>query len=105
MNTKKEAPCEGAPVNSETQHKDTHFFQFQRTQIVFFEQPRTMMEAAKIVGCDRANTCRYVATMRKEGVIWLIRKGTCPVTRWDGVGFWSTNPKYAEKLPVQLSLF
>ena len=102
MKTKKEAP-EGAAT--ETRGKDTNYFQFQQTQIAFFSQPVTMMQAAKSVGIDRANVCRYVATLRKEGAIWLIRKGICPVTRWTGVGFYSTNPEYAKNQPQQLKLF
>ena len=104
MNTKKGTP-EGAPVSFETQHKDTKLYQFQQTQVAFFSSPATMMQVAKAIGIDRANVCWYVRDLRKVGAIWLIRKGTCPVTRWDGVGFWTTNPKYAEGLPKQLTLF
>jgi len=101
MNTKKEA----AEAATETQHKDTKLYQFQQTQVAFFSLPATMMQVAKAVGIDRANVCWYVRELRNAGAIWLIRKGTCPITRWDGVGFYSTNPKYAEGLPQQLKLF
>jgi len=106
VNTKKEAPSEGATfVSVEIQRKDTKLYQFQQTQVAFFSEPKTMMQAAKQVGIDRANVCWYVRDLRKEAAIWLIRKGICPITRADSVGFYSTNPKYAENLPKQLSLF
>ena len=105
METKKEAPCEGATVNSETQGKDTIYYQFQQTQVAFFAQPQTMMQIARQIGIDRANVCWYVRELRKACAIWLIRKGKCPITKCNGVGFWTTNPKYADNLPVQLSLF
>ena len=102
MSTKKEAPV-GA--TNETSRKDTKLYQLQQTQIAFFSQPITMMQAARQVNTDRANTCRYVATMRKENAIWLVRRGVCPVTRADNVGFYTTNPAFAESLPQQLKLF
>ena len=104
MNTNKEA-AGAATVSLESQRKDTHFDQLKQTQIAFFAQPQTMMQIARQVGIDRANVCWYVRDLRKAGAIWLIRKGICPITRADGVGFWSTNPKFAESLPKQLELF
>ena len=105
MNTKKTGAPESAPVSFETQRKDTHYYQFQQTQVAFFSEPRTMMWTAKQVGIDRANVCWYVRDLRTAGAIWLIRKGKCPITHAKGVGFWTTNPKYAEGLPQQLKLF
>ena len=106
MNTKKTSEPEGSPeISLESQDKDRHFRQLQQTQIAFFSQPITMMQAAKKVGVDRANVCRYVDVMRKAGAIWIIRKGTCPITRDRRVQFLSTNPKYAEGQPKQLELF
>ena len=89
----------------ETRGKDTHYFQFQQTQAAFFSQPQTMKQVACTTGIDRSNICRYVASLRKESTIWLIRKGICPITRHPGVGFYSTNPKFVENQPQQLNLF
>lgn len=86
-------------------HKDKKLDQLKQTQLAFYAEPVTMMEVARNVGIDRANVCWYVRDLRKAGVIWLIRKGICPVTRWPGVGFWTTNPKFTEGQPKQLSLF
>ena len=107
MTTKKTgAPHESAPEESfETERKDTHFFQLQRTQLAFFEKPITMKQASLIVGCDRANTCRYVKTMKKANAIWIVRLGRCPITRHSKVQFLTTNPRFAESLPKQLTLF
>jgi len=103
MNAKKGTP-EGAPVNIK-RCKDTHYNQLCKTKSAFFDKPRTMMAVAKQVGIDRANVCWYVRDLRKHDAIWLVRKGTCPITKWDDVGYYSTNPKYAENLPKQLTLF
>ena len=89
----------------ETQSKDTKLYQLQQIQIAFFSHPKTMMQASRQVGIDRANTCRYVAEMRKAEAIWPIRKGICPITKHSGVVFYSTNSKYAENLPQQAKLF
>ena len=106
METKKTGAPEGAPDNSlKTQRKDTYSDQFRKCQVAFYAKPSTMMEVARQVGCDRANVCWYLRDLRRAGRVWLIRKGTCPITRWDGVGFWSTNEKYAEGQPKQLELF
>ena len=103
---KKDAP-ESTPLISlkQEQHKDTHLDQFNQTKAAFFSTPRTMMEVARMVGIDRANVCWYVRNLRKANGIYLIRKGDCPETHWPGVGFYSTDPKYAAKQPKQLSLF
>ena len=102
---KKDAP-EGTPLISLKQHnKDRYIDQFRKTQAAFFAKPSTMKEVAKAVGIDRANACWYVRDLRQAGAIWLIRKGECPITHYPSVGFYSTNPKYAAKLPKQLSLF
>ena len=87
------------------QGKDKYLNQLKQAQIAFFEYPKTMKMVAKQINCDRANVCRYKATMSKSGAIWLISKGVCPITRHAGVGFYSTNPSYAESLPVQSKLF
>ena len=105
MNTKKTGAPESAPVSLEHQRKDTKLYQLQQTQVAFFSEPKTMKQVSEQVGIDRANVCWYVRDFRMAGAIWLIRKGICPITRADGVGFWTTNPKYAEGLPKQLTLF
>jgi len=101
METKKAA--EAATV--EKQGKDIHFFQLQQTQLSFYEKPKTMMMVAREIGVDRANICWFMRDLRTNGAVWKIRVGRCPITRAEGVGFWSTNPKYAEGLPKQLELF
>ncbi len=106
MQTKKGAP-ESAPLDSlkQQQDKGKHLDQLKQTQLAFFTEPSTMMEVARKVGIDRANVCWYVRDLRKVGAIWLVRKGVCPITRYPGVGFWTTDPKLVENQPVQLSLF
>ena len=105
MNKTKTGAPESAPANSETRDKDTKLFQFQQTQIAFFAQPQTMMQIARQVGIDRANVCWYVRELRKVGAIWLIRKGTCPITGHNKVQYLTTNPQFVENKPKQLTLF
>ncbi|WP_125047752.1 hypothetical protein [Pontibacter arcticus] len=49
-----------------------------------------MLMIARKTGIERANICRYVATLRKAGAITLIRKGFCPITGFRA-GFFTTN--------------
>jgi len=102
MNTKKEA---AGAATSETQHKDTEFSQIQICQLGFFAEPKTMMQIDRQTGIRRENVCRYVRTMKQANAIWIVRIGRCPITRHSHVKFWTTNPKFAESLPKQLTLF
>ena len=103
MDAKKESPV-GETV-TEKQRKDNHYFQFQQTQIAFFSEPKTMMQAARQINIDRGNVCWYIRDLRKANAIWITNVGRCPITKHNHVKFWSTNPKYAENLPKQLTLF
>lgn len=58
----------------------------------FSEAPATMMIARR-TGIERANICRYVATMRKEDRIFFVKKGLCAITR-HAANYLSTNESY-----------
>jgi hypothetical protein len=61
-----------------------------------------MLQCAHLTGIERANICRYVAELEKQGEIALVRKGLCPITGYRA-GFYSTDPKlFSTK---QLDLF
>ena len=55
-------------------------YQYYKTSKAFGNAPKTMLQVSLETGILRANICRYVATMRKEGHISLIYKGLCPIS-------------------------
>lgn len=68
--------------------------QFKATEREFFKGFFTMKTIAIKLDIDRANICRYVATLRKSNRIQIVKKGICPITKTGGVGFYTTNPEY-----------
>ena len=105
MKTKTSTP-EGAPAMcAKSSDKDTHYSQINKTQIAFFDKPKTMKQAYVATGIVREHICRYVKKLSEEGALWLMYKGRCPITHRNGVKFFSSDPEYAAKLPKQLSLF
>ena len=62
--------------------KDKHFQnQFRITFDAFYKEPLTMKEVSVKTGIDRANICRYCRTMRKAGMIAVVKKSLCTITR------------------------
>jgi len=59
----------------------------------FSEAPATMLMIARRTGIERANICRYVATMRKADRIFFVKKGLCAITR-HAANYLSTNESY-----------
>ncbi len=78
--------------------------QFRETENAFFKGFFTMKTIAVQLNIDRANICRYVATLRKSNRIQLVKKGVCPITKSSSVGFYTTNPEYFVSTN-QLNLF
>ena len=106
METKTGAPTTSAPVKSfERSDKDTEYNQLCKAQISFFERPITMMQAERLSGVRRESICRYKKAMKNENAIWIAYVGKCPITGHSKVQFLTTNPKYFEGLPQQLTLF
>jgi hypothetical protein len=87
--------------------KDTHFrSQYQTVYQSFQEKPKTMFQVEIETGVPRPYVCRYVDAMRKEGLTQEVKKGRCPISKWDKVGFYSTDPALFNKLDTtQLNLF
>ena len=56
----------------------------------FKRKPCTMLMAAFDTGIFRANICRLISEWEKDGRIQLIRKGTCPISRYKA-GYYSTD--------------
>lgn len=59
----------------------------------FSEAPATMLMIARRTGIERANICRYVATMRKADSIFFVRKGFCAITKHTA-NYLTTNEAY-----------
>ncbi len=55
--------------------------QFSKTIAAFRGNPKTMLQVSIETGIRRANICRYVAKMRKQDIIYLDRKGLCPISK------------------------
>lgn len=59
----------------------------------FFAQPKTMLMVAIETGIERASVCRYVAALRKENRIHLVRNGICSISKYNA-GYYTTNVKF-----------
>lgn len=69
----------------------------------FFEKPGTMLMIARQTNIERASICRRVDTMRKCGLIDIIKFDSCKVTGYKA-GYYTTDlSKYFGT--SQLSLF
>jgi len=74
------------------QGKYKHFHNQMKTVFAcLYNQPKTMLMVSKETSILRANICRYIAKFRKEDVVFLVRKGICPISK-DRAGFYTTNP-------------
>lgn len=79
-------------ISHDSSSKDTKFStQYQRVKHCFSSlTPKTMLMVSIETGIMRANICRYIAEMRKEGIIEPIYKGICRISK-HGATFHSTN--------------
>lgn len=67
--------------------------QKQRVYRAFYGVPRTMLSVAYETGKERANVCRYVDEMRREGAIAVCRHDKDPITGCYA-DFFSTDEQY-----------
>lgn len=63
--------------------------QFHTIKKAFSGTPATMLMVSHQTGIERANICRYVATMKKQNQIVLIGFGLCQISGFKA-GFYST---------------
>jgi len=89
-------PGMGARQQAETeQRKVNHkYFANQYTTVkkAFAKSPATMLMIAHQTGIERANICRYVATMKRRGEITLHGFGLCHISGFKA-GFYSTSKR------------
>lgn len=74
-------------------NKDTKINQLQKVYSTLFVRPMTRLEVAQLTGIERANVCRYVAELRKQNNVEVVRLGVCPITKHSRVQFLTTNPE------------
>ena len=90
---------EDSDIASETEPgADITGDQLQATYRTFQERPKTRMEAANDVGIDRANVCWFVRDFRKRDQVAVVKKGICPITKYPGVEFLTTDPEMVKKI-------
>jgi len=85
--------------------KDKHYQT--QMQVVFdalFKQPKTMLMVRVETGIERANICRYVGVWKRQNNIKIVRLGICPLSKYNGVQFLTTNPELFP-IDIQLNLF
>ena len=77
------------------QGKDTQKIhnQVRKVTIAFSGVPKTMLQVSIETGIFRANLCRYVAVMKKQETIFLIKKDICLISK-HRAGFYTTDLDY-----------
>lgn len=105
MDTRKKA-AKMATNSLNDSGKDTKFLtESQATfDILYHGKPMTRYEIAKELGIERANICRYVGQMLKDGIMQVHHVGVCPISHYPNVQFLTSNPALFPK-ERQLSLF
>lgn len=91
-------------ISLNKQRKDKLYFtQYQKTVAAFRSSPKTMLMVAKEIGIERANICRYIGTMKKAGIVWLVSKQLCKISK-NKAGYYTTDPEKAPAIQLTLSL-
>ena len=106
METKKTGAPESAPVSYQQQCKDTkHLADCQKVFDYFAKKTATRFECEVDTGIPRPYVCWYVRNLRLNGHIQILRYGTCPISRYKGVQFLTTNKSLFRPEVKQPSLF
>jgi hypothetical protein len=77
--------------------------QLLKTYLAFKVAPSTMRMIELSTGILRPNICRYVARLKRHGMIQLVKRGHCPCTNHPA-GFYTTKT-VNRKSDKQLNLF
>ena len=96
----------GNTANPETHSKDTkHVADIQRVLEFFQRKPATMFMCEITTGIPRPYVCWYVRHLRKQESIKIASYGRCPVSKYDGVQFLTTNKALFPELEKKYPLF
>ena len=105
MKEKEKAPRE-ANILITSNSKDTkHLSDYQKAYDYFLQKPATMFQCEIDTGIPRPYVCRYVGGMRKYGDIQIARLGRCPISKYDGVQFLTTDKRLFTQKIKEPSLF
>ena len=105
MNEKTKAP-EEANIFIEQHDKDTkHSSDCQKVHDYFLQKPATMFQCEIDTGIPRPYVCWYVRSLRKNNDIQIIRYGICPISKWKGVQFLTTDKSLFKTNVKQPTLF
>ena len=70
----------------------------------FSMTPKTMLMVEMELGIRRTNFTSLLNRMEKQGTIFKVKTSRCPVSKRNGVGFYTTNENY-KPVSNQLNLF
>jgi hypothetical protein len=105
MDKKEKAP-ERANIFAKPDDKDMKHLTDSQTVLEYFRQkPATMFQCEIDTGIPRPYICWYVRKLRKNGDIQIFRHGRCPISKWEGVQFLTTDNALFKSQIKQPSLF
>jgi hypothetical protein len=103
MKTKEKATITAAEL---TQHKDTkHLADYKKVYEYFKQRPATMFQCEIDTGIPRPYVCWYVRSLRKNKDIQIVKLGRCPVSKYKGVQYLTTDRTLFKSVIKQPSLF
>ena len=82
-------------ISLQQQGKDTKKFIAQEKIVSKYlhEHTATMRMIEDVTGVRVANLCRYLDKSQKQASVHLLKKGICPITKRNGVAFYTSNEK------------
>lgn len=106
MNTDEKSPATGASVTTILSDKDTKRLADYKKVFQYFQQkPATMFQCEIDTGIPRPYVCWYVDKLRKTNDIQIVRLGVCPISKWEGVQYLSTDKNLFTNAVEKTTLF
>ena len=103
MEAKEKATITAAPKR---QSKDSkHLADCQKVFEYFALKPATMFQCEISTGIPRPYICRYVGKLRKSNDIQILKLDRCPISKYDGVQFLTTDKGLFNSQVKEPSLF
>ena len=86
--------------------KDNHSVSQYKTVYEYFKRnPATMFQCEVATGIPRPYVCWYIRNMRKREIIQIYRLGRCPVSKWKGVQFLTSDEALFKTKVKEPSIF
>ena len=86
--------------------KDTkHLADYKKVFEYFSQKPATMFQCEVDTGIPRPYICWYIRSLRKNKNVQILRRGICPISKWKGVQFITTDKALFETKVKEPSLF